>query len=305
MEYYNGIVCVTYDDLLSTDCGEAVMGKSALKMMLHRNKKLRITYGLGSGNRARIDYYALPQDCRNRFEAKYGDPRKLLEDEIRRQQLTIDTDLRARDFYRTYTYTKNGTEATLTDVLQERYTLNATVLNRLWATLNDRKVMRKSRGGSIAGIWDTIYAESEELRDLYGHTLPSAPARLKAVMNRYQKEGYRALISGKIGNSNAISISEDVAKYLIALKRSRKPVYTNAQIFEKYNLEAEVRGWNPLKDMDYLNAWLGRPEIEPLWYDAVHGELAASQRYGRKHRTEMASMRDSLWYGDGTRLNLY
>lgn len=305
MEYYNGIVCVTYNDLLSTDGGEAILKKDALKFFLHTHSDVRVTSGAGQTGYVRIDYYALPQRYRDRFEAKYGDPRKLLEDEIRREKLSLDADPRARDYYRTYAYIKNGTVGSLTEELQERYTLNATVLNRLRHTLNDRKVMRKKSGGSIAGIWDTIHAESEELRELYGHTLPSAPARLKAVMNRYQKEGYRALISGKIGNSNAISISEDVAKYLIALKRSRKPVYTNAQIFEKYNLEAEVRGWNPLKDMDYLNAWLGRPEIEPLWYDAVHGELAASQRYGRKHRTEMASMRDSLWYGDGTRLNLY
>lgn len=305
MEYYNGIVCVTYDDLLSADGGEAIMKRETLRKVLYRNEKLRITYSIGQSNYVRIDYYALPQRYRSRFEAKYGDPRKLLEDEIRREKLSLDTDQRARDYYRTYTYIKNGTVGSLTEELQKRYILNATVLNRLRHTLNDRKVMRKKSGGSIAGIWDTIHAESEELRELYGHTLPSALARLKAVMAKYEKEGYRALISGKIGNSNAISISEDVAKYLIALKRSRKPVYTDAQILEKYNLEAKVRGWNPLNDMDYLHAWFGRPEIEPLWYDAVHGELAASQRYGRKHRTQMASMRDSLWYGDGTRLNLY
>lgn len=305
MEYYNGIVCVTYNDLLSTDGGEAVMKRETLKSIIYRNARLCITRAVGQTGYARIDYYALPQRYRNRFEAKYGDPRKLLDNEIRRRQLTIDTDLRARDFYRAYTYTKNGTEATLIDVLQERYTLNATVLNRLWATLNDRKVMRKSRGGSMAGIWDTIYAESEELRDLYGHTLPSAPARLKTVMNRYQKEGYRALISGKVGNRSAAVITPEAKSYIIALKRSVKPRYTDRQILEAYNKEAASRGWGALNDADYLHAWLGRPEIEPLWYDAVHGELAASQRYGRKHRTEMASMRDSLWYGDGTRLNLY
>ncbi len=305
MEYYNGIVCVTYDDLLSADGGEAVMKRETLRSILYRNGKLRITYGLGSGNHARIDYYALPQRYRTRFEAKYGDPRKLLENEIRRQKLTLDTDLRARDFYRTYTYSKNGTEVSLTDVLQERYTLNATVLNRLHRTLNDRRVMRRKSGGSMAGIWDTIHAESEELRELYGHTLPTALARLKIVMSRYQKEGYGALISGKVGNSSAMVITPEAGRYIVALKRSRTPVYRDSQIFEKYNAEADARGWNRLKDTDYLHAWLNRPEIEPLWYDAVHGELAASQKYGRKHRTEMASMRDALWYGDGTRLNLY
>lgn len=305
MEYYNGIVCVTYDDLLSTDGGEAVMKEGTLKSMLYRKSDIYITCASGQTGYARIDYYALPQRYRSRFEAKYGDPRKLLEDEIRREKLSLDTDPRARDYYRTYTYIKNGTEVSLTDVLQERYTLNATVLNRLRHTLNDRKVMRKKSGGSMVGVWDTIHAESEELRDLYGHTLPSAPARLKAVMSRYQKEGYRALISGKVGNSNTLCITEEAAKYLIALKRSIEPRYNAQQIFDKYNTVAEQNGWGQINSKGYLRAWFSRPEIEPLWYDAVHGELAASQRYGRKHRTQMASMRDSLWYGDGTRLNLY
>lgn len=51
--------------------------------------------------------------------------------------------------------------------------------------------------------------------------------------------------------------------------------------------------------------WFERPEIEPLWYDAVFGELAAHQRYGRKHKTKLPERRDTLWYGDGTKLNLY
>ena len=35
------------------------------------------------------------------------------------------------------------------------------------------------------------------------------------------------------------------------------------------------------------------------------GEMKAHQRYGRKHKTELPPRRDSLWYGDGTKLNLY
>ncbi|BDW76495.1 hypothetical protein BFINE_22900 [Bacteroides finegoldii DSM 17565] len=33
--------------------------------------------------------------------------------------------------------------------------------------------------------------------------------------------------------------------------------------------------------------------------------MKAHQRYDRKHRTILPSRRDSLWYGDGTKLNLY
>lgn len=45
--------------------------------------------------------------------------------------------------------------------------------------------------------------------------------------------------------------------------------------------------------------------MEQLWHDAVHGEQSARQRYGRKQKTLHPERRDSLWYGDGTKLNLY
>lgn len=54
-----------------------------------------------------------------------------------------------------------------------------------------------------------------------------------------------------------------------------------------------------------MKKWLNSPSVEPLWYDAVYGEQAARQRYGRKHKTALPTRRDTLWYGDGTKLNLY
>ena len=54
-----------------------------------------------------------------------------------------------------------------------------------------------------------------------------------------------------------------------------------------------------------MKRWLYSSAIEPLWYDAVYGENAARLKFGRKQRTKLPTRRDSLWYGDGTRLNLY
>ena len=83
------------------------------------------------------------------------------------------------------------------------------------------------------------------------------------------------------------------------------PVYNDTQIFNEYNRIAPERGWKPLMSKRSMAQWFNRPDIEPLWYDAVHGEMAAYQRYGRKHKTELPQRRDALWYGDGTKLNLY
>lgn len=64
-------------------------------------------------------------------------------------------------------------------------------------------------------------------------------------------------------------------------------------------------GLKELKSLSGMKSWLNSEGIMPLWYDAVYGEQAARQKFGRKHRTILPTQRDALWYGDGTKLNLY
>lgn len=146
---------------------------------------------------------------------------------------------------------------------------------------------------------------SENLRAKWGHTLPGSAARLKAKMREYSKEGYPCLVSGKLGNSSALKVTEDAARYLIALRRSRTPVYSIAQILAEFNSVAPSRGWKPLRSAGTLNAFFDRPENRWQWMDAVYGSVAAKQDLIRRNRTAMPTMRDSLWYGDGTKLNLF
>lgn len=305
MELFNGIVCVTYQDLTSEAGGEAVMSKEALKSLLRRNKSLYVRRAIGRNCYALIDYYALPSEYRKRFETLKGDPRKILEQELKMQRLGITIDQRARDYFGAYRYLKNGAETALPERLCKEYTLNATILSRLLYIYYDRVVSRKKGQGDLDGVWKTIQVDCEEYREVYAHTLPTALSRLKQKIITYAQEGYASLISGKMGNTSAAIITQEAGRYIIALKRSSTPVYNDTQIFEKFNEEAPARGWKQLKSRDHLHAYLERPEVKALWFDAVHGELQASQLYGRKHRTAMASMRDALWYGDGTRLNLY
>ena len=97
----------------------------------------------------------------------------------------------------------------------------------------------------------TALITSENLRELYGHTLPANEARLKEKIALYRKEGYSALISGKVGNKCTVKITKEAGEYLVALKRSRVPVRTDAQIFTEYNRVAAERGWKPLKSIRF------------------------------------------------------
>ena len=301
MEYYKNELCVTYEELTSGD--DPVAKYETLKSNVTRGNIRTARSGKGEGSYALIVYSSLPDKYKARFVAKYGDPEELLILQDRMDR--VKTDDRAREFYEKYRYEMNGIETGLSDKLIAEYTLNASVLNALVSDYEQKTSKRRMYGNSLDTVWGCVAATSENLRRIYHHTLPENTARLRDKIKRYRKEGYASLISGKIGNASTVKITEEAGRYLIALKRSRVPVYTDSSIFDEYNRVAPEKGWKRLKSLRSLTMWFSRPEIEPLWYDAVYGELASHQRYGRKHRTALPMRRDTLWYGDGTKLNLY
>lgn len=235
--------------------------------------------------------------------SKYGDPEEKMKEAMTKGRIRLDGE--ARKWYEAFTYEKNGVAEHLTEKLIDEYTINASVLKELLRMMAQRRAIRQSLNGSMTGAWEVIYQSSEAMREEYGHTLPQNAARLKAKIKAFKAGGYPSLISGKIGNRNTQKITDEFGQLLIALKRCRVPVYTDTQLFEEANKRAEANGWKPLKSLSGMKRWLNSAAIMPLWYDAVYGEQAARQKFGRKHRTALPTKRDALWYGDGTKLNLY
>lgn len=301
MEYFENELCVTYEELTSGN--DPVISGVTLRQNIKRGNIRRAQRGGGEGSYALIIYSSLPEKYKIRFVERKGDPEQILKQQRMRDR--VKTDDKARSFYEDYRYEMNGVETGLSDKLKAEYTLNASVLNALIYDLEDKTTSRKMLGNSLATLWENVAATSENLRDIYHHTLPENQARLREKIRRYKKEGYISLISGKVGNKSTVKIIPEMGRQLIALRRSRVPVYNYAQIFDEINRIALEKDWKPLKSKRSMVQWFERPEIEPLWYDAVFGELAAHQRYGRKHKTKLPDRRDTLWYGDGTKLNLY
>lgn len=302
MEFYKKILCVTFEELTGGD--NPVIAPQTLMKNVQRGNIQCARRGGGENTIALYVYSSLPVKYKMKFEAKYGKP----EDVLKVQELkdTVCMDEKAREFYEAFEYDLNGVQTTLTDKLKSEYTLNASVLGMLWNRMNELTSTSNALGnGRRSDLWDIVFAQSEKLREVTGHTLPKNLARLKDKMNCFKKGGYRALISGKVGNSNTLKITEDAGRRLIALKRSRVPVLTDRQIFTTFNSEAEDRGWKPLKSVAGMKSWLNSAAIEPLWHDAVYGEMSAHQKFDRRHKTQLPTMRDALWYGDGTKLNLY
>lgn len=302
MEYYNKMLCVTYAEL--TGGASPVMKPCTLKLNVWRGNIMCARRGGGEGSMALYVWQSIPKKYRDMFVERYGEPESLM----RKQQLCerVKMDAAAREWYERYTYAGTDGEAQhLPMRLIEEYTLNASVLNELVRLMGERRALRSSLNTGMAGAWEVVFASSEQLRETWGHTLPSSASRLKSKIKKYKQEGYGSLVSGKIGNANTLKITEAFGRQIIALKRSRVPVYTDRQLWEAANKIAEERGWKPIRSLSGLKKWLDSASVQPLWWDAVYGEQSSRQKFGRKHKTLLPTRRDSLWYGDGTRLNLY
>ena len=282
---------------------DPVMKQGTFNTNLYRGHLISVNNGGGEGNYTLYAWTSLPEKYRKRYVERYGDPEQKLKEAMLKDRVKLDGE--AREWYEAFIYEKNGRAEHLTDELIEEYTINASVLGELLKMMAQRQAIRQSLNGSMAGAWEIICQSAEAMREEYHHTLPQNPARLKAKIKAFKTDGYGSLISGKIGNRNTQKITDVFGRLLIALKRSRVPVYTDAQLFEEGNRRAVENGWKPLKSLSGMKRWLYSPAIEPLWYDAVYGEQATRQKYGRKHRTALPTKRDALWYGDGTKLNLY
>ena len=301
MEYFNKILCVTSPEL--TSGSNPIFKEGTLNVYASTGKISRVHRFGGEGGYTLYAWNSIPQKYRKRYMERYGDPEQRMKEAMMRDRIKLDSE--AREWYEAFTYEKNGRAEHLTGELIEEYTINASVLGELQKMLAQRQALRQSLNGSMAGAWEVICQSSEAMREEYHHTLPKHIARLKAKIKAFKADGYRSLISGKVGNLNTIKITPEFGQLLIALKRCRVPVYTDAQLFEEANRQAEANGWKPLKSLSGLKRWLNSAAIMPLWYDAVYGEQAARQKFGRKHRTAQPTKRDALWYGDGTKLNLY
>ena len=264
-----------------------------------RKRLVVLRPGKGLDSYALIDWMSIPERFKKKYIARYGDPEKLAMD----KEMELKYDTEAEEYFTDRV--KNDTGFELKDDKIKEYSINASVLNRLIERIQTQKLGRNKCGNTTPIAWDGIVAESERLRAEYGHTLPKSAARLQDKIRQYKKDGYRCLVSGRLCNMNTVKITDEAGEYLIALKCSFNPRYTNAQIWEKYNEDAPERGWKPLKSMSTVTQFLERADVKWRWYDAVYGELAAKKKFSRQNVTILPTLRDSLWYGDGTKLNLY
>lgn len=298
MEYFNNKICVTVDDI------KAIVKEKTFFCWVNRKKITCERRAFGQGVYALYSYDSLPDRVKKLYVEKYGDPREALAKVEREKNPRVVIDTFARTFYENYRYDSNGMEVALTSDLIEKYTANASVMNALLKKRANIISYAAKLNCRPQNLWGRILDEAEDIRAEFEHTLPSTESWYRRNLMQYKEVGYAHLISGKLGSTNTRKITQEAGDFLVSLKRSKDPVYNNKQIWEEYNRRAEEMGFKPLKSQKSVVEYLYSAAVEPLWHDAVLGELSANQKFGRKNKTEMPSMRDALWYGDGTKLNL-
>jgi hypothetical protein len=140
----------------------------------------------------------------------------------------------------------------------------------------------------------------------YPHSLPRNQRILRDKVKQYLNDGYGVFIHKAFGSKNAEKINDDAKSFVLARWCDRvKRVANYNQLLKEYNTEAEEQEWKMIKSEQSLINFLTDPKIEPLWYGYRFGELKFKEKFTMSFKTALPSMRDSLWYSDGTKINLY
>lgn len=295
-QYYNNILGVEASWLIN----EEIVSESNYKQLCSRKQFKKLSVG-GNGRKALIEYDSMKQEIKNKIIALVGDPTE------KAKHITfsdyLKTDEFASQFFNSYTL-ENGENLPEKNI--QEYTANASVLNAIDAVLASTMSKRKALGSKVKP-WEKITTIVAELNSTkWPHSLPSNSRRLQDRYKLYMAESYESLIHRGFCHKNAEKINENAKSWVLARWSDRVKKCTGyTQLLREYNQMAIDQDWKQLKSDLSLKNFLQDPKIEPIWYGYRYGELKSKEKYSYQHSTTLPSMRDSLWYSDGTKLNYY
>jgi len=292
--------------------GSGIVSASNYKALVNRGRLRVVRPGKGKGMYALVAFDSLRPDIKQRVIAIDGNPyaeqeeqKKREEQEKREVGYVILNDTEADSFFAAHLV--NG--VTLGDKLRKKYTDTANIMNAIVKKYNDRKAALLRR--PLPGVslrkeeYAHFFAYADALAEKYPNDIPRSFRRFWELVNEYWQRGYVALVSEKIGNANRVAICPEAGGWATARFASHVNRVTLLQLLNEYNAKAPQAGWKPLKSLNTLRSYLYQPEVMQLWYGARYGELKAKEKFERQHRTVLPTLRDALWYGDGTKLNYY
>lgn len=233
MEYLGNILCITGGELiLSEKNPDGVMSEACYKKLTGR-KKINVVRRACYGSPALVEYDSLPARYREAWEARHGDPharRKFAPFAER-----LHEDVEAYNVFTAYTY-DGGRKLPGETIVS--YCNDAMILNAVRETLEVMTAARKAARLSMTGRWEKMLELVDSVRADYPNNLPKTAITLKRKYQRYQAEGYMALIHAGFGNRNRAKVKDkvDQAVLLDILSHGNQLPATVAA--ETYNLWA-------------------------------------------------------------------
>jgi hypothetical protein len=301
-ETYQETLCVHGGWLYSKD-GAGVMTRGSYEYCRRANK-FQILRRPAPNTPALITWASVPEKYRDIIIEKFGDPEK--SDGCIQFLEHLEQDILAIRFYQTFTL-DNGQG--ITEEIQKRYASEAAILNTINDIIQNRILRTRTIGsGGLTETWKKIASIVHDLpHHAWPHSLPKNHRSLKRKYKAYIKDSYESLIHKGHGHKNSEKINDEAKLWILARWSDRVNKIANmAQLLDEYNDAcADYVDWKPLKEEKTLNNYLYRPEVKSLWYGYRYGELKAKEKYSFQNSTKMPTMRDSLWYSDGTKLNFY
>lgn len=305
-EYHQNTMCISasalYEDL-------SVISLYQYRHFVNRDKVKVMRRGCRN-TPALVMYESLPVPVKEQIEQKAGNPYKICKPQSKLEKL-IEIDGAAVDFYRKYTL-EDGTA--LPEETQRQYVAEASILNACKKLHQNIFLQKRVLSNTKGSIWDTITELVHDLpKHTYPHKLPTNPRSFRGdkkgtnrSFRRYIKMSYEGLIHKNFLNKNSEKVNELAKQWLLSRWSDQVEKCPSIQhLFVEYNKMAIQEDWKPLKEETTIRNYLYNEEIMPLWYGFRYGELKAKQKYNYLHSTSMPTMRDSLWYSDGTKLNYF
>ncbi|MCL2131277.1 MAG: transposase family protein [Lentimicrobiaceae bacterium] len=216
----------------------------------------------------------------------------------------VELDPMALSFFCSYRY---DSDKSLPIEKQQQYYNEASILNTLKSIFDKQRIARARTGKRIRmnEWWKSCIDFCKKQQAEFPHCLPDNVRRFEWKYKKFFAEGYISLIHKNYGFAYAEKLTEKAKDWLIARYACPVDKCTLMQLFFEYNEKAKSGVWNELKSEQTIRLFLEKPEIKPYWYGSRYGELKAKEKYTRQHKTLLPTMRDALWYGDGTKLNYF
>lgn len=234
-EYYNNILCLTYNELMELGVTKCIYDK-----MLQRGK-LKQARRACYGNSALVAYDSLPDRIKTDAISRFGNPYQDAQYSFFKQH--CEPSIEARQHFAKYLV---GGVKNLPFEVQELYANNVMVIKAIRSVVNNRKALIKALGNTGGNIWQQVSDVVNALRTVLNHDLPSNPRRLQDKVNQFNKDGYDTIISGKWLNKNASKVTDLQHEALLRQLFRKHNNFDNEQIKSIYNIVAENSGWNKI-----------------------------------------------------------